>query len=78
MSKRRRTVFLVSLLGFSAALGCSNYNYNCAGLCGVVPGNGDFEGIVTTDSLASALSQCNRLCGCDAGTTPNCSCNLQE
>ncbi len=78
MFKRRRTLVLVSLLGFLAALGCSDFNYNCAGVCGLVPGNGDFEGVITTDSLDNAVSQCDQLCGCDAGTTPNCSCNLQQ
>jgi len=78
MFKRRRTLVLVSLLGLCAALGCSDFNYNCAGVCGLVPGNGDFEGVITTNSLSSALSQCDQLCGCDAGTTPNCTCNLQQ
>lgn len=69
---------LVSLLGLSVALGCTSFNYNCAGICGLVPGNGDFEGVVTTDSLSQALAECAQLSGCDAGTTANCSCTLQE
>ena len=78
MFKRRRTVVLVSLLGFSVAVGCSNFNYNCAGICGLVPGDGDFEGVISADSLSSALAQCGQLSGCDAGTTSNCTCTLQE
>jgi hypothetical protein len=53
-------------------------SYNCAGICGTVTGNGDFEGVVGANSISEAVAQCNQLCGCDAGTTPNCSCYEEE
>ena len=79
MSKRRRlAVLLVSGLGLVAAGACTDLSYNCAGICGTVIGNGDFEGVVSANSVAEAVSQCNQLCGCDAGTSPPCSCYEEE
>jgi hypothetical protein len=78
MSKRRLTVLLLSLLGTAAAGACTDLNYDCAGVCGVAPGNGEFEGVVEANSLPEAIAACNQNCGCDAGTTPNCTCYLQQ
>jgi hypothetical protein len=78
MAQRRLKVVCVFALGLAAAIGCTNLSYNCAGICGTEAGNGDFEGVVTANSLPEALNACRARTGCDAGFTPNCACYLEE
>jgi len=78
MRKRCLMLVLVSAIGLGAALGCTNLSYNCAGICGTEIGNGDFEGVVSANSLAEAQLACGEKAGCDAGFQPECSCYLVE
>jgi hypothetical protein len=78
MAQRRLWVVCVLALGLAAAIGCTNLSYDCAGICGTEVGNGDFEGVVSANSLAEAHAACVVKTGCDAGYTANCSCYLQQ
>ena len=78
MRKPRRRFWWALGLGFILTAACQNLNYACVGICGDTVGNGDFEGIISSDSLADAINQCLANLGCDAGFTPNCNCYLQE
>ena len=78
MAQRRLQLLCVVALGVAAAIGCTDLSYNCVGICGTEVGNGDFEGVVSANSLPEALNSCRAMTGCDAGYTPNCSCYLEE
>ena len=78
MLKTPWTAAVAAALGVAAVIGCTNLNYNCAGICGTTAGNGEFEGVINAASNADALQQCLTMLGCDAGFQPTCSCYLQE
>ncbi len=78
MGKRRLLAVLLAALGFAAAAGCQDLNYNCVGICGTTVGNGDFEGVIAAQSLADATHGCLGKLDCDAGFEANCNCYLQQ
>jgi hypothetical protein len=77
-SRRRLAALSVFVLGLAAAIGCTDLSYNCVGICGTEVGNGDFEGVITANSLVDAINACEAQIGCDAGFTATCNCYLQE
>jgi hypothetical protein len=78
MAKRRLLTVCVSLVGLAAAASCTSLTYDCAGICGTEVGNGDFEGVVSANSVSEAIAACEKMSGCDAGYTATCSCYLQQ
>jgi len=78
MAKRRLLVVSVFALGLAVAIGCTDLNYNCVGICGTALGNGDFEGVVSANSLVDAITACEQMAACDAGYTAQCNCYLQQ
>ena len=78
MGKRRLLVALLGAAGFVVAAGCQDLNYDCAGICGTTPGNGDWEGVIAAPSLVEAIDACLAKLGCDAGFQANCNCYLQQ
>jgi hypothetical protein len=78
MAKTPLAVVTVLAVGLAAAIGCTDLNFNCVGICGTTLGNGDFEGVISASTILDAISQCEEKAGCDAGFTPQCNCYLQE
>jgi hypothetical protein len=78
MAKRPLVVVSVLALGLAAAIGCTDLNFNCVGICGTALGNGDFAGVVSASTILDAINSCEQMAGCDAGYTAQCNCYLQE